>query len=192
MQSSSLRKGWFRIPGIQNGDRSIEEQLRGLEPALQHCSGRTVLDLGAAECLISAAFARAGAEHVHAVELVPEHVAAGRQICAGLPVTIVQAELAAYIQQHQDHPRADIVLVLGIAHKLHDPASCLRFAARSCSDMLVFRGPGKEKFWDGWLRAKFGKGACHVPTVLAEEGFVEGPTLDSSHGERVQYWERPQ
>lgn len=185
-----MRKGWFRWPGVQEGDRTAEEQLRGLEPALAACKGKTVLDLGAAECMIAAAFARAGAAHVTAIELLADHCAVGRKVCAGLPVTIVQAELAAYVQENQVAVRYDIVLALGIAHKLHDPGLLLKFGAKACREVLVFRGPGKEKFWDGWLKAKFGKGRVHVPTLMHEEGFVEGETYDSAHGERAQYWHR--
>lgn len=184
------RKGWFKIPGLQDGDRSAEEQLRGLSPALAECAGKTVLDLGAAEGLISAAFARAGALRVLAVELVPEHVAASRKVCKGLPVRMVQAELAHYITNNPEHEQFDIVLALGIAHKLHDPGICIAFAARVARDLVVFRGPGKDKFWDGWLKAKFGDGKCHVPTLMAKHGFAEEQTLNSAHGERAQYWRR--
>lgn len=185
-----MRHGWFKIPGLQDGDRSAEEQLLGLEVALANCRGKTVLDLGAAEGVISAAFAFSGASHVLAVEMVPEHCAAARIVCAGKPVTVVQAELRGYIEENPEPIQFDIVLALGIAHKLHDPASLLSFAARACKDTLIFRGPGKEKFWDGWLRAKFGQGACHVPTLLAEHGFVEGKTFESARSERAQYWHR--
>jgi acetylglutamate kinase len=40
-------------------------------------------------------------------------------------------------------------------------------------------------YWDGWLRAKFAErageppGKCHVPTVMQENGFKEGDTLES-------------
>jgi hypothetical protein len=185
-----MRKGWFKWPGVQDGDRTLEEQLRGLEPALAACRDMTVLDLGAAECMISAAFARAGAARVTAIEMVPDHVTVGRKVCAGLPVDIIQAELSGYIQDHPQAKQYDIVLALGIAHKLHEPGALLSFAARSCRAILVFRGPGKEKFWDGVLKAKFGGGSCHVPTLLADHGFMEGETLDSSNGERAQYWYR--
>lgn len=186
-----MRKGWFKIPGVQDGDRSADEQMLGLEPALKACAGKSVLDLGAAEGLISAAIARAGATRVRAVEMVPDHVTAARRVCKGLPVEVIQAELWGYIAAHSYPEQFDIVLALSIAHKLRDPGVLLAFAARSAKELVVFRGPGKkDMFWDGWLKAKFGDGKCHVPTVMQENGFVEGETLDSARGERVQYWHR--
>lgn len=190
-----MRHGWYIIPGVQTGDRTIEEQMLGIEPALTACRGKTVLELGAAECLMAAEFARAGAKHVTAIELLADHVTAGRKVCAGLPVAIIEAELAGYIEQNPQPQQHDIVLALGIAHKLKEPEKCLRFAARSARELMVFRGPGKAtpgraSMWDGWLKAKFGEGKCHVPTLMAEEGFREGETYDSAHGERAQYWHR--
>lgn len=186
-----MRHGWFEIKGVQGGDRTAEEQLRGLKPALNACKGKTVLDLGAAEGLISAAFARSGAAEVLAVELVPDHVAAARKVCKGLPVKFVQAELAGWIKNNPDLEQFDIVLVLGIAHKIHAPGVVIEFAAKTTRELLVFRGPGKKgMYWDGWLKAKFGDGKCHVPTLMQEQGLTEGETLESARGERVQYWHR--
>lgn len=187
-----MRHGWFKIPGVQEGDRTVDEQLLGLDAALAACKGKTVLDLGAAEGLISAAFARAGAAEVFGVELVKEHVETGRAVCVGLPVKLLQAELAAYARDNLANPRKfDIVLALGIAHKMHNPGAFLSFAGRSAGELLVFRGPGKAgMFWDGILRSKFGKGQCNVAEVLGAEGLVEGETHDSARGERAQYWHR--
>lgn len=188
---AGMRKGWFKIPGVQDGDRTAEEQLLGLAPVMQACRGKSVLDLGSAEGLISAACARAGATRVLAVELLADHVSAARKVCRGLQVELVQCELGAYIRANPEPAQFDVVLALGIAHKLHDPAIVIAFAAKSARELLVFRGPGKkEMFWDGWLSAKFGDGRCHVPTIMAEHGLVEGETLDSTRGERVQYWHR--
>lgn len=186
-----MRKGWFKIPGVQDGDRTGAEQLLGLQPALGSARGKSVLDLGSAEGLIAAEFARAGAAHVLGVELLQDHVDVARVVCKDLPQVLFHCEeLGAYIGARPKPPQYDIVLALGIAHKLLDPGVLLAFAARSCGGMLVFRGPGKDKFWDGMLRAKFGGKVCHVPTLLKRHGLVEGETLDSAHGERVQYWRR--
>lgn len=184
------RHGWFRGFG-QNGDRTPEEQLRGLGPALAAVKGKTVLDLGPAEGAISREFAAAGASRVFGVELLQDHVDVGRKICAGLPVEFVVHELKAWIDRHPDPEQFDIVLCLGIAHKIMDPGACIEFAAKSARELVVFRGPGKKgMFWDGTLMAKFGGAKCHVPTIFKKHGFVEGETLDSAHGERAQYWHK--
>lgn len=183
------RRGWFRVVG-QQGDRTPQEQLLGVEPALAVCKGKRVLDLGCAEGAIALEFANAGASVV-GIELLADHIAVAQQICRGYPVKLIQSELAEWIRNHPDPEKFDIVLALSIAHKLHDPGSLLRFAAQSAREMVVFRGPGKVgMFWDGWLSAKFGDGKCHVPTVMQGEGFTEGKTLPSGRGEQVQYWHK--
>jgi len=183
------RRGWFKVAG-QDGDRSVKEQLLGLEPALAAAKGKTVLDLGCAEGAIAMEFAKAGAT-VTGIELLADHLAVARQICKGHPVTLIQAELKEWIETHPQPEQFDIVLALSIAHKLHEPGVLLSFAARSAKEMVVFRGPGKRgMYWDGVLKAKFGEGDCHVPTVFKSEGFTEGETLPSAQREQVQYWHR--
>ena len=185
------RKGWFKVPG-QDGDRTPQEQLLGLEPALAACNGKTVLDLGCAEGAIAFEFAKAGAK-VTGIEMLADHLAVARRICKDYPVTFICSELAEWIKLNIVPEKFDIVLALSIAHKLHSPAVLLRFAAQSARDMVVFRGPGKVgMFWDGWLRSKWGRNACLVPEIFTSEGFTEGKTLPSGQGEQVQYWHKLQ
>lgn len=185
------RHGWFQIRKMQEGDRSLDEQMLGLGPALEAAKGKSVLDLGCAEGMISREFG-AVASSVLGIEMLADHVAVARVVCKRMPhVKFIQAELGGWIADHPDPEKFDIVLALSIAHKLRDPCVLLRFAARSCKEMLVFRGPGKVgMYWDGTLRAKHGGIACHVPTCLRAEGLTEGETLPSGRGEQVQYWVR--
>lgn len=187
-----MRKGWFKLNGVQDGDRTIEEQMRGLGPALKAAAGKSVLDLGSAEGLISIEFARAGASRVVGIELLEDHVKVARELAKDLPqVSFITASLQEWIDARPQPRRFDVVLALGIAHKLHDPGALLSFAARSATELLVFRGPGKDnRYFDGWLKSKHSATKRHVPSLLGELGFTEGETLDSAHGERVQYWHR--
>lgn len=193
----TLRHGWLKIPGVQDGDRDLQEQMLGLDQALASAKGKTVLDIGCAEGLIAREFVRAGARHVTGLELLEDHLTVAREQCKGLPATFICAEMRAWIEKNPNPQQYDIVLALGIAHKLHQPGTLMTFSARSASEMVVFRGPGKINLsWDGWLKSKFGTSQagvaipCHVPTVMTEQGFVEGETLPSCRGERVQYWHR--
>ena len=195
--SEDTRHGWLAIPGRQTGDRTVAEQMLGLDEALEAAKGKTVLDLGCAEGLIGREFIRAGAAHVTGIEMLDEHLKMAREQCKGLPMTFHCSEMVAWIEINPVPTQYDIVLNLGIAHKMHKPGLVMEFAAKSARDMMVFRGPGKDgMMWDGWLRSKWGSSkrhtavACHVPTVMAEQGFVEGETLPSCRGERVQYWHR--
>ena len=195
--SEYTRHGWMAIDGRQTGDRTVSEQMLGLEDALEAAKGKTVLDLGCAEGLIGREFIRAGAAHVTGIEMLDDHLKMARAECSGLPMTFICSEIKEWILDHPDPDEFDIVLNLGIAHKVHSPGWVMEFAAKSARQMMVFRGPGKDDLlWDGWLRSKFGinptheKVPCHVPTVMAEQGFIEGKTVPSCRGERVQYWHR--
>jgi len=181
-------KGWFTVPGIRPGDRTIEEQMLGLAPALAEANGATVLDLGCAEGVISLAFAKAGAARVLGVELLQSHLDVARRICKG-------QKNVSFICEHLDDTakrpiveQFDIVLALGVIHKLHDPSIPLRFAARSCKRLICYRAPAASV--NGVIRSKHSKMPCDVPAILKEEGFVEGETINGVRGEAVQYWRR--
>src|SRR3990167_5174494 len=141
-----MTRGWFKVPGIRpDGDRTVKEQLIGIEDALVECIGKSVLDLGTAEGCIAAEFAKAGALEVVGIELLETHLQVARQVCKGLPVRFICAHLRDWIAEHQNPEHFDITLCLGIIHKLHDPAVPLRWAAQSTKDLLLFRGPGREE-----------------------------------------------
>lgn len=192
-------KGWISVPGVrEHADRTLEEQLLGLAPAIKTSAGKTVLDLGCAEGVIGREFIRGGAKSVVGIEMLAEHleiakVACSQQIGSG-QMRFICSELKTWIDAHPEPEQFDVVLALGIAHKLHQPGACLAFAARSARELVVFRSPGKKNLaWDGYIRSKHVRdenGVCHVPTVMKAHGFEEGETLPSTREEMVQYWWR--
>lgn len=189
-----MRKGWFKLPGEQDGDRTLEEQILAVRPALAEARGKVVLDLGSAEGLIAREFALAGAARVRCMEAVADHIVAGRKVCAGLPVEFTRIDLNTADESctliGPGH-RYDIVLALGVIHKLHSPEAGLRFAAAACAGLLLLRsGRGAV---DGVIRSKHRKNAtCDAPAMLGQLGFrlekeVAGPP---ERLEDVQYWRR--
>ena len=142
-------KGWLKVPGIRPlGDRTLEEQMIGLDKALAECAGKTVLDLGCAEGLIGREFAKAGAIDVHGIELLENHLAVARKACKGYKqMRFTRSHLLDYILLHStEHlvsEQYDIVLALGIIHKLEDPNIPMRYAARSAKSLVCFRAPAR-------------------------------------------------
>jgi len=184
-----MDRGWFTIPGVRPGDRTLQEQMLGLDLALKECAGKTVLDLGCAEGLISREVARAGAKSVLGIELLAAHLAMARVQCRDFPqVNFVEAHLADYIKARESIPKYDIVLALGIIHKLQDPAVPLRFAAQSARQLLVFRAPAKK--YDGLIKSKHTEITCDVPKIMKAEGFIETALITGVRGEAAQYWRR--
>lgn len=183
-------KGWFQVPGIRpEGDRTRDEQMLGLGPALQETSGKTVLDLGAAEAVISREFALAGASRVVAMEVLQSHLDIAKEVCKDVPcVELRCVDLREHVPANPNPEQFDIVLALGIIHKIRDPGLLLRWAAKAAKNLLLFRAPAHA--WNGHVRAKYGAGTCHVPTIMSENGFRLEKHIAGARGEGVEYWRR--
>ena len=183
-------KGWFKTPGIRpDGDRTLEEQMMGLAPALAEVKGKTVLDLGCAEGLIAREFALAGADHVHGIELLATHLEVAAKACEGIGnISFQCAHLAEFIEKNPQPPKFDIVLALGIAHKLSKPCMLIRWAAISAKSLVLFRAPARD--FDGVIHSKHTRIACDVPLEMAELGFVKENKISGVRGEAVEYWRR--
>jgi SAM-dependent methyltransferase len=186
-------KGWFKVPGIRpDGDRTLEEQMKGLDQALAAAKGKRVLDLGCAEALIAREFAIAGAAEVVGIELLESHLQVARKVCKGLSVTFICAHLGDHIRRNPEPEQFDVVLCLGIIHKLQDPAVPLVWAAKAAKEMLCFRAPAKTERWgkDYLVKSKFGDKTVNVPKTMRDAGFVDEGTVAGVRGEGVQYWRR--
>jgi 2-polyprenyl-3-methyl-5-hydroxy-6-metoxy-1,4-benzoquinol methylase len=145
-----VKAGWFDIDG-RPGDRTVQQQIRGLDSLWPELPGKTVLDVGCAEGLISFEAARAGAVAVHGVEIVRAHIAVAQRLRGTLPCTFTVANADDYkpVEQY------DVVLLLAVLHKLQNPytAAC-KFAA-ACKDLAVIRlPPQKDSIIRDW-RTKF-------------------------------------
>lgn len=155
----------------QLGDRTVDEQIRGLHWALQECKGRTVLDIGCAEGLIAFEFAKAGASHVHGIEIVRDHIQIAYRLRdkAGLSkaVTFEVADLAALPAPTKQY---DIVLALAVVHKLKDPAIGVRYCAAACRDLFVIR-MSKGAKQNTTIKSKRYAASCNVTEEMRRAGF---------------------
>lgn len=131
-----MTKGWFSTPG-RPGDRTLDDQLKGLDWLFANCAGKTVLDIGCAEGLISIELARRGALAVHGIEIVPEHVAVANKLRGDLPVTFEVGDANAW------RPRRayDIVIALALLHKLKNPTAAAAAFAEAAREAVVLRLP---------------------------------------------------
>lgn len=184
-----MRKGWLIIEGQQDGDRTVREQCEALRYAMEGCSGKSILDLGCAEGLIGREFVNAGAANYLGIEYVDGHIEVARAQCAGLPMEFRQANMNDLPDDWKHE--ADIVLCLGIAHKLQFPEKAIRIAASSARELVLIRsGRGANKH--GIIKSKRHPNICDSHAVMKECGFhlsrvVKGPP---PHSETVEYWER--
>lgn len=165
-----MRKGWFKIDGIQDGDRTLADQLKGLAPALAAVNAKTkVLDLGCAEGLIAREFLRAGAKAVHGIDFVEASVAVARKLCGNAPnVEFECANLNDGVPAPAKKREYEIVLCLAILHKLRQPFALL---AEVCHlnrpGLLVIRLPGPVI-----VDARSDHAPHDVPAFLARRGYV--------------------
>lgn len=187
----SQPSGWFQIPGVQDGPRTLAEQMLGLDPLLAEVSGKTVLDLGCAEGLISIAVAGAGAEVVDACDNNAAFVETARQYAsnvAGKGVIVCEADLNAGMPAWTAGGY-DIVLALAIIHKLKLPAERLGQAADLARSLLVIRLPVHAV--DGVFHAKYRPDQrCDVVAVMTSRGFDLERIEPGPRDEQVQYWRR--
>lgn len=185
-----MRKGWFKIPGVQQGDRTLAEQLLGLSFALQEACSKTVGDLGCAEGLISLEFARAGAASVYGCDYNPELLETALDELErnpGLPVSYEFRDIAESISQGWK-PQFDIVLALAVLHKLPDPSAGVKLCAEMARDLVVVRLPLGST---GVIRSKhYRHMRCNLPEEFMQHGFRRERKEIGPRGEWVQYWRR--
>ena len=184
MTDRSNIKGWFTV-GSRQGDRTLDQQLVGLDRLFAAVPGQTVLDLGCAEGLISLECARRGALAVQGVEIRADHVAAGRKLIGDLPVTLDAGDLNTW----RPTKTYGIVLALALLHKLRNPsAACAAFCV-DAANLMVIRTPPKP---DPWVivDSRSGNRPHDIGRVMRGSGFTLAEQLTGTFGEVIGYWER--
>lgn len=134
--TKDFSRGWFNMSG-RPGDRELSDQLKGLGWLFANCKGKSVLDAGCAEGLISIELAKAGALAVHGVELVPERVKLANKLRGDLPVTVEVGDMNTW------RPKCHYSIVIGLAilHKLRSPTTVAAALAAAAMDAVVWRLP---------------------------------------------------
>lgn len=137
--------GWFQIDGVQDGPRTVREQLTGLDLMMRHARGAAVLDLGCAEGLISRHLCESGARLAHGIEANGAIVAVAIEACRGWPIEIMRGDLRDLpaISALPILPRYEMVLALSILHKVPHPDRLLAFAAARSADWFAIRLPAR-------------------------------------------------
>jgi SAM-dependent methyltransferase len=140
------RRGWFHVPGVQAGDRTLEEQVQGLDAVAHACAGRAVLDIGCAEGLIARWLCGHGAKSVDCIGIIQDELDAGAAFCAGFPVRFFRADLrrGEMLRGLKLRRAYDVVLLLSIVHKMRDPDALLGWAAKKARRAVAIRLPGRE------------------------------------------------
>lgn len=130
-----MRKGWFVIPGVQDGDRTLAQQVKGLEGIDFH--GQTVLELACAEGLMSKWMIERGAKSVDGIDIIAENTKEAWRQCTGLPCSFRVLDLND-LWRLFDLPQYDIVMALAVLHKLKRPAfAAAQFAALAKKTFVV-------------------------------------------------------
>lgn len=178
-----MGKGWFVTKG-REGDRTLEQQLVGLDDLFEAAKGKTVLDVGCAEGLISIELAQRGALAVHGVEIVEEHVKVGNKLRGGLPVTLEVGDANVWQPKRQ----YDIVIALALLQKVRDPSTvCARLAA-AARELVVLRLPPKHA--PTIIDERSGNVPHHIDKVMEAHGFRCAQTLAGTFDEHISYWQR--
>jgi hypothetical protein len=189
--TTQARKGWFKIPGVQDGDRTLAEQMKGLEAALAEAAGKSLIDYGTAEGLVAREFAQAGATRVVGTEIIAEHIEVAKKLCAGLPVELyvhnlntIGAEAIAEATPLQ----FDIALALAILHKLRRPEDLIAYICKTTRELVVVRLPSGSSGVIVDARSKLRP--IDVVQLFAAGGFALERSIDGPRREQVCYFRR--
>jgi len=170
---------WFRSAG---GKVSLQQQLIGLEYLWPLVKDKTVLDVGCAEGDIAELCVTCGCGELVGVESRPEAVRFSRR----KGINTIKANAEDWVPEN----RYDVVLLLGVIHKLRNPAEVLARMLRACKELCVVRLPG-----DGWpvlVDERSGSVPIDLHRVMVEAGWkiqhrTDGPRVEGSKAQWVGY-----
>lgn len=161
----------------------------GLDRLWPEVAGKTVLDVGCAEGLISLTCVMHGA-NVFGIEVRKPAVDFASKAARDAKLHWAQATFVWADAEHfQPAEGYDIVLMLAVLHKLKDPsAACRRFAA-AAKDLVVIRLPPKHA--PDIVDDRSGGVIHRIGDVMLDAGFdCEHASTSGPFGEWVGYYRR--
>lgn len=176
------RRGWFVIEGVQDGDRTLEQQIKGLDHI--DFGGKRVLETGCAEGCMSRWMIERGAASVHGVDVVKDHIREAWRQCWGLPCSFEVHDL----NEPRTWSQFDIVLALATLHKVRRPDVLARSLARCCKEMVI-RLPMKN---DPWIIVdqRSGGRPHDIHAAMEAEGFYPARVSHGSFSEWCCHYAR--
>jgi 2-polyprenyl-3-methyl-5-hydroxy-6-metoxy-1,4-benzoquinol methylase len=175
------KQGWFHTHD-RPGDRSLKTQLIGLAPLFEEIEGKSLLDVGCAEGLISIESMKRGARFVHGVEIVPGHV----EVANGFGKEGCTFEVAD-ANEYTPTQTFDVLLFLALLHKLKDPSSSAKRIAAWCLGLCVVRLPPSGPVI---IDDRSEREPHDIVAALLDSGFVLERTTEGPYHEWMGYFRR--
>lgn len=173
-------KPWFG-PG---GDRTLAQQIQGLDVLRARVPGCSVLDVGCAEGAVSLQLCDDGAAAVHGIDIRPDFVAAANKARGDRAALFEVANANTYTPKRS----YDFVLMLAVLHKLADPSAAAARLAAAAQRIVVVRLPPEHapKIRD----ARSGFKTHDIDRVLRASGFQGLHLTKGTFDEWVGYYLR--
>jgi SAM-dependent methyltransferase len=173
----------------------LAQQLTGLESLLAMVTDKSVLDVGCAEGLILAECLDRGARTSYGVDIRQEAIERAlenRQITLAARRSAVGLECAD-VNDWRPHRHYDIVLLLGILHKLADPGKVFRRMLGHCKHTCVVRLPHDD--WPVLTDARSGNKPHNLVAIAEDCGFemiriAAGPAVGGNPAQWTGYLQR--
>jgi trans-aconitate methyltransferase len=177
---AKILKPWFGA----GGDRTLAQQLTGLQALIQRVPGKTVMDVGCAEGLIGIHLYDAGAVAIHGIERRADYVAQANELRGDRACTFEVADADTFKPKRE----YDITLMLAVLHKLREPGEVLSRFALDTNELMVIRLPPEHAPCIFDARSRYRK--INVDEVLKLNGFYRFLTTKGAYSEWVGYYSR--
>jgi len=172
-------------------DRTLEQQMMGLDRLFAQVEGKSVLDVGCAEGLLSIECVKSGASRVTGIEIREAAVKEARAAARKLPVEEHYKIYFAVDTAETFEPLVnyDVILLLAVLHKLRNPTAACARIVQHARETVVIRLPPEHA--PTIIDARSGNQPHHIGITMDKAGFeLEHSSYDGPFGEWVGYYRR--